>query len=171
MINARRKGATFERTIANALKTWPGLEDARRGKPQTAGAIEPDVWAPWPLWCECKHGEHFTVPNALAQASRDIAKSKTQAAPLVIARQTGGDIFFAIHLSDAIRFLGAEVAENVLHDASGAPIGPLTPTKTWRVFMKALRATKAEHVGWVEETGHLFGWLPTLERLWRTKNA
>lgn len=169
MINVRRKGKVFERTVANMLKEWPGLEKARRGKPQTAGAIEPDVWAPWPFWVECKHGMGFSACAALAQAERDIVRAdeRMMTHPLLIARQTGGDMFFAVGAEAAKAVLQVEIIEGVLHDAKGYPVARLAPTKNWRTFLPSLRKTRIDGVGLVEESGHLFGWIGTLERLWR----
>jgi hypothetical protein len=169
MVNARRKGQTFERTIANRLKSWPGLEDARRGKTQSAGAIEPDVWAPWPFWCECKHGMSFSAVSAFAQAERDAQRAKSGNAPLVVARQTRGDVFFVVRRTDAERHLGVEIAEGVLHDAAGAVVSRIAQTKSWRTLLPALRALPVGGVGEIIEGGYLFGWFDTLERLWRSK--
>jgi hypothetical protein len=83
--HSRRKGATYEREIANALKhLYP---NARRGIGQSRNAGEvPDVdGTPW--WIEAKHHKHVNIRKAYAQAVEASAPGRRNV--LVISRDTG----------------------------------------------------------------------------------
>ena len=77
--HARRKGAQFERELANSLRDWleskgydPG-EDLKRGIGQARQSHEvPDVAGFYPLWIEAKKHRTCTPKVAYQQAETDL---------------------------------------------------------------------------------------------------
>jgi hypothetical protein len=178
VINSRNKGKVFERLVANLLKTWPGLGDARRGLTQSGGAIEPDVTAlAWPFWTELKSRRRVDVRAALAQAQRDTLASQGAARPtLMIGRDTGGDIFFAVPWTYAARKLFAGAlgfyacqpgwgsAGDVRNHAQEI-VCTLTRGTGWRNFREELAPLTGCQMLVVEDEVAI-GWVETLEHLW-----
>lgn len=81
---SRRKGANFERLIANMLK--PYFPTAKRGIGQTRNAAEvSDVEVPG-FWIECKRGKKVNIRKAFEQA-HSVAKPEVQDSILVIAQE------------------------------------------------------------------------------------
>lgn len=83
----RRKGAAFERRIARDLQAL-GL-DARRGRQDFDGSIEPDVvvdldTVPITPWIECKCGAHPPLWPAIDQA---LEAAGDGCSPLVVAHR------------------------------------------------------------------------------------
>lgn len=172
MVDSRNKGKTFERLVANMLKSKFDLADARRGLTQSGGALEPDVTSEsWPFWTECKAHSQVNVQAALRQAERDVGRRGLENPPpvLVIARETGGDIFFAFRWAQRREWgsiLGHEFADEVtLADGN---VLSLTRHKSWRTFRKALGAATKGHLVLVEDDA-VIGWIEELEQLWRAR--
>jgi len=109
----RTKGHNFERTIANDFREI-GI-DARRGRQDFSGAIEPDVvlsgretLLPMKLWIECKCGKNPPLWPALDQA---IKAAGAEYSPLVIAHRDRGPTIAIIEWSELLAmFLGATIA-------------------------------------------------------------
>jgi len=88
--NSRRKGATFERTVAQILRqVYP---DAKRGFQFRAGTDAPDVISCGGWWVECKHGART---NAVAAHAQAVAASDGRT-PLVITRDNRGPILVTV---------------------------------------------------------------------------
>lgn len=96
---SRRKGATFERLIANHFqKYWP---DAKRGLLQTRAANEVSDVENTPFWCEAKHKITVSVPAALRQAF----EATDGRMVIVVWRKNQGSIRVSIPLDDLHRIL------------------------------------------------------------------
>lgn len=102
-LRSRRKGASFERKIANTLKALWG--NARRlGHAQSGnGRVEegcPDVEGT-PFFVECKHGKKPNIPGAYKQA----VEATDGRPPLVITRRDGEDILVTMKLEDWLEWI------------------------------------------------------------------
>lgn len=88
----RQKGATYEREVANRLKTI--FPEAKRGIGQARSASEvPDVDGT-PFWVECKRGRMPNVRAAIRQA-----EAATDGRPyLVVVRDDHGESFVTMKL-------------------------------------------------------------------------
>lgn len=80
---ARRKGAQFERKLANDLRAWleregyESSEDLKRGIGQARQSHEvPDVAGFYPLWIEAKKHRVCTPKAALLQAELDLIEHR-----------------------------------------------------------------------------------------------
>lgn len=103
-MNSRRKGADFEREIAERLRVlWP---DARRGLGQArSGADAPDVdGAPW--WVQCKHGARPNIPAAMRQAARDATAAHDERPPVAITRANRGPVLVSMRLEEWLDVMG-----------------------------------------------------------------
>ena len=195
-INQRAKGRKFEQHVARTLRQWPDLGDMRRGLTQSRGAIEPDVIADgWPFWTECKHCRFVDVQAALRQATDDLLATVERrllgeaigdqnslaargwAGPLVIGRDSGGDVFFAARfLTLAPNAFGPNEAR-VLPRRARAVIGKsvfsLINIDGWRNFREALSSIHEHDRRLVVVRNGappvVVGWLEALERLWRER--
>lgn len=106
----RRKGATFEREIANAFREV--FPDARRGIGQSRSAGEvPDVDGT-PFWIECKRGKSCSVHAAMAQAvnaEQEHRAGKGQHAsrrtPVAVMRRDGEDALVVMSLEDFLQLV------------------------------------------------------------------
>ena len=194
MINSRAKGISFEQRIARSLRAWPGLDDMRRGLTQSRGAIEPDIIADnWPFWTELKHKRCVDVPGALGQATNDLLATverrllgeaigenplayRSWAGPMVIARDNGGDVFFAArHFTLTSNSFGPSLSRLPLSRGGRCVIGKsvftLISVEGWRNFRTALCSFHDHHKRLVVVRSNgappvLVGWLEALERLW-----
>jgi len=93
MIATRKKGATYERTVAHRLaEVWPG---AKRGFQFRGGDEAPDVTGT-PYYIECKHRQRVYVAQAMEQA---VAASDGRP-PVVIWRQNHGADLVTMRLDD-----------------------------------------------------------------------
>ena len=94
MIATRKKGTTYERTVAHRLaEVWP---DAKRGLQFPGhGDGVPDVDGT-PFFVECKHRARVYVARAMEQA---VAASAGRP-PVVIWRQNHGDDLVTMRLTD-----------------------------------------------------------------------
>lgn len=171
MVHSRNKGNAFERTVAKMLRESFGVPGARRGLTQTGGALEPDVYADdWPFWTECKAHLQVNVQAALRQAERDVTRRDLPNPPpiLVIARETGGDVFFALKLSESEKWAPTFSVEVKPTEIVLSPLNVmgLTPHSSWRTFRKALANT---HAGNLLAVGGdtVVGWIEELETLWK----
>lgn len=102
---ARLKGANFERLIANQLAELTGL-DFKRGLGQTrnGGEEHSDVYCEGiPLHIECKHQHKTNIKAAMKQATEDSQKSGH--IPVVISRDTGGEILVTMKMKDWTEWL------------------------------------------------------------------
>lgn|GEM_PF-6024618 len=174
MVDSRNKGKVFERLIANRLRDVFNIPGARRGLTQSGGALEPDVTADdgaWPFWTECKAMKQVNVQAALRQADRDAGRKQIRSPVLVIGRETGGDIFFALRWSE--REAWAEIFGCVITPGlictPGLNVLGLTPHKSWRTFRKALAETHGGNVLLVEEDA-IVGWIEELQTLWLSRS-
>ena len=91
---SRRKGATFERGVAIALRSvWPA---ARRGIGQArSGGEVPDVDLT-PYWVEAKHRRTVCIRSAYEQA---VAASDGRP-PMTITRENRGPVLVTLGLAD-----------------------------------------------------------------------
>lgn len=107
-MNSRRKGATFERMIANKIASCTAL-DVHRGLGQArSGKVAPDVDLPG-YWIECKHRNTVDPDGALDQARRDAVG--TTRIPVAIWRATGArGIYVTTYVSSAFDFAGLTLA-------------------------------------------------------------
>ena len=155
----RRKGATFERKIANELREALGLarEDVRRGVGQSrgGGAEVPDVELPagLPVHLECKHSNSVSPAAALRQAHRDAALRGGNLLPVAIIKRDREPIrVFAV----------PQVAHNLCEGLVEGRILPLvgSPAElpiskatlfemSWPGFVVALQGGLKAHRVWV----------------------
>ena len=93
MIATRRKGATFERTVAERLRElWP---EAKRGFQFRGGDEAPDVQGT-PFFVECKHRARVYVAKAMAEAVAD----SDGRPPVVIWKENHGVELVTMRLDD-----------------------------------------------------------------------
>lgn len=84
-INSRRKGAQWERDVANMLRPiWP---DAERGIGQTRQGSEVADVDGCPYRIECKVGKQPNIWKVMVQARTDAAKAKDTRPVLVVAKK------------------------------------------------------------------------------------
>jgi len=162
MTDSRRKGKVFERTVANLLRKWDGVTDSRRGLTQSRGAIEADVVIPdLRLWLECKHRRRVNVTAALKQAERDRAETGSDAlASMVIGRDTGGDIFFAVSPQGLATWRTFFLIP--------APSVRVSSERRWRLDLAPVKTGDALVVT-DASTPYVVGWIDTLETLWASR--
>ena len=101
MKNSRRKGAVYEREIAQYLREH-GYTEARRGQQFRGGADSPDVMGLKGFHIEAKRTERFDLYGALEQSKRDAAESET---PIVVHRKNGKPSVVIITLDDFMRLI------------------------------------------------------------------
>lgn len=88
--NNRKRGAAWERRVAEIFRDALGLDSVKRGLGQARSAGEvPDVRGVPDLWPECKHGRQVNLRAALAQAIAAVEESGTKALPVAIAKDRG----------------------------------------------------------------------------------
>ena len=93
MIATRRKGTTYERTVAHRLaEVWPG---AKRGFQFRGGDEAPDVIGT-PYHIEAKHRRNVSIQAAMQQA---IADSNGRV-PVVVSRDNHGEDLVTMRLND-----------------------------------------------------------------------
>jgi hypothetical protein len=99
----RRKGASYEREVANRLRAQ--YPEARRGLSQPRNGSEvPDVeGCPW--WVEAKHRQRVNVRAALEQAEADRAQAGSELPPLAVCRDNGRRDLVALYLDDFLALL------------------------------------------------------------------
>ncbi len=112
----RRKGARFEREVANAFAIL--FPEAKRGIGQARDSGEVADVSGTPFWPECKRGAGSTVDAALAQA---LASKKVGSGPaLAIVRRNGKRATASMYLEDFLFLLAghafAQQSPEVLAD-------------------------------------------------------
>ena len=91
---SRRKGATFERLVANEVKkVWA---TGRRGIGQARSAGEVADVEGTPFWLELKHRKQVNIRAAMRQA----VEQSDGRPPVVVSRSNGEDILVTMKLSD-----------------------------------------------------------------------
>ncbi len=115
---ARAKGASFERHVANVLKTiWPG---ARRGLGQARQGREvPDVDGT-PFWVELKHKKARPQIQAAWQQALDDSTADAAARsaglpgrrPIAITRQNNGPILVTMAIEDWVALFEVDGGSN-----------------------------------------------------------
>jgi len=102
---SRTKGASFERTVAEAFRV-AGFADARRGLSQTRnGAEVPDVQGVDGLWLECKHRIRVNVREALEQAEVSARLSGDPWIPVAVTKENRTRVAATLWFSDFLAFL------------------------------------------------------------------
>lgn len=96
----RRKGAAYERWVANAFRAILG-PDVKRGLQPRGGDEVPDVDAGL-FWVECKHGKLPNVRKALAQAVSDCPRGRI---PMAVIRDNRSDDFCVLRFGDFLDIL------------------------------------------------------------------
>lgn len=96
MKNSRRKGAVYEREIAQYLREH-GYTEARRGQQYRGGADSPDVMGLKGFHIEAKRTERFDLYGSLAQSKRDAAEGEI---PIVVHRKNGEESVVVLTLDD-----------------------------------------------------------------------
>lgn len=104
---SRRKGAVFERQMANVFAIL--FPDAKRGIGQSRwGGEVPDVDGT-PFWPECKRGNSTTAAAALKQATEAKAKSTGRGPALAVVRRDRERIIASMYLEDFLILLAGHV--------------------------------------------------------------
>lgn len=104
----RRKGATFEREVANDLTTELGWVIKRRlGQARDSGH---DLTQVGPFVIECKRYARIAVYEWLEQAAR--ACSQVGDVPTVIARADGKDAIAIVYLKDFVPLMRGELGDS-----------------------------------------------------------
>jgi hypothetical protein len=98
---SRRKGAAYERELANMFRAVMPGADIRRGIQYRSGEEAPDVDCPV-FWIEAKRGKQPNVRAALRQA-RDCAPQGR--VPLAVIRDDREEAFVALSLEDFLDFV------------------------------------------------------------------
>ena len=106
---ARRKGANFERWLANSLSEMTGLK-AQRGLAQTrgGGAEVSDVSIDY-IHVEAKNHIRSNIKAALRQAINDCEESGK--IPVAITKDDRKPVLCTMLLDDWIKFFNAYIAE------------------------------------------------------------
>ena len=133
MPNARVKGATFERLIANKIAARTAL-DVHRGLGQArSGKVVPDVDLPG-YWIECKHRNIVDPAAALEQARRDA--HGTSRIPVAIWRSTGARGIYVTAYVAALDVAGVTLGDAIVTvpfepwlDAIAARFNPRIPSQ------------------------------------------
>lgn len=98
-VNSRRKGADFERWIANDLKAH-GFVNSRRGQQFSAANGDPDVVG-IPGWhLECKAVEALNIRKAMKQSERDAREGEI---PCVIHKKNWQGILVTMRYEDWLK--------------------------------------------------------------------
>ena len=105
----RRKGAAWERAVANALKVV--YAKAKRGFVQSRDAREDCDVIGTPWWVECKKGKRVNVLAALRQSIKD----SDGRPPLVVVGQDREVPFVAMTLEDFLKLAEFGVSPVVRH--------------------------------------------------------
>lgn len=99
-MNSRRKGANFERELANMLSAVFPDANVRRGIQYRSGSEAADVEHPY-FWVEAKRGRQPRIRAALSQASEATDGRK----PLVVIRDDRRSPFVVMWLDDLLPIL------------------------------------------------------------------
>jgi len=97
-LNARQKGARFERQVAEYLR-HKGFE-ARRGQQFSGSPDSPDVVSDFPLHIEAKAVEKLNLDKAFEQAVSECGDRP----PCVIHKKNRKEILITLRLDDFIPF-------------------------------------------------------------------
>lgn len=104
---SRRKGAAFEREVANALSSvWPAAE---RGLGQARDAKGLADVEGTPFHVQCKHGARPNIIAALTQADVDRSAPGDGRPALVVTRRDRGETLVTMRLVDWLTWVKAEV--------------------------------------------------------------
>ena len=94
-INSRRKGATFERTLASKLREHG--YDCRRGQQYSGANGDADVVGLPGLHIEAKAVERLNLYDAMAQSKRD---ARPEEIPVVMHKKNNCKILVSMELDD-----------------------------------------------------------------------
>ena len=100
---SRNKGASFERLIANHMKTV--FPSARRGVGQYQSAGNGADVEGTDYWIECKHGKQPNIRAAYEQARAARKENKDDRPILVVTRKDRSPIMATVEIQDFIRLL------------------------------------------------------------------
>lgn len=115
---SRRKGASFERLVANRLKQIWGPAKRGIGQARSAGEVA-DVEGT-PYWLELKHRKLVNIRAAMRQA----VEQTDGRAPVVVSRSNGEDVLVTMRLDDWLEVQSlAEQARKVMRTVK-AIVGP-----------------------------------------------
>jgi predicted RecB family endonuclease len=110
--NNRRKGHTFERTVAAMLRTL-GLEARRTIQSRGGGKEGADVAIEGPYFIECKTGRAPNIWAAMKQAQRDC--EDTGRVPVVLAHREAdlpgqrAEEVMVLPMSEGLRLLALDI--------------------------------------------------------------
>jgi hypothetical protein len=111
-VNSRRKGAVFERKVADLLKERG--YDARRGQQYCGTSGDADVVGLPGVHIECKAVEHLNIQDALDQSKRDARDGEI---PVVVHKKIREEIKVTMRWDDFMamyeRSENAENSDNV----------------------------------------------------------
>lgn len=97
----RRKGAAYEREVAQALSAWSGL-DIRRHLGQARDGGEDIVFGPFTV--ECKRRKTLKTLRAWYEQVRHAAKRRV-GIPLLVMREDAGESMVVLSLTDFLTLL------------------------------------------------------------------
>lgn len=97
----RRKGAAYERWVANMFRNVLPEHDVKRGLQSRGGSEVPDVDAGM-FWVECKHGRLPNVRKALAQSVADCPKGRI---PMAVIRDNRSVDFCVLRFADFLELV------------------------------------------------------------------
>lgn len=96
MVNSRRKGADFERKLANIFKKY-GYADSRRGQQYCGISGDADVVGLPHIHVEAKAVEKLNLYDAMSQSKRD---AKRDEIPVVVHKKNRQNILVTMELPD-----------------------------------------------------------------------
>ena len=108
-INSRRKGAEFERRLAEILRGY-GYSDSRRGQQYSGINGDADVVGLPHIHIEAKAVEKLNIYDAMEQSKRD---ARTLELPVVIHKKNRKNILVTMELNDFILLYKAFEKEGV----------------------------------------------------------
>lgn len=107
---SKRKGAQYERTVADIWKEY--FPKARRGIDQFSGnGSVADIENVPALHQECKHRENISPYKALEQAQNDVKKSKSNRIPCAVIRKNRKQDIILFNLNDFVKHFGKYLIE------------------------------------------------------------
>lgn len=113
----RVKGHSFERWVANALRSYFPWVEAKRGwQSRGGGKEEPDVVWLEEFHIECKRGKKTNIKAAMAQAEEDMKHPAVF--PVAITRDDRGKAYVTMEFSHWAQVITPYVREEAADEAA-----------------------------------------------------
>lgn len=101
--HSRRKGAAYERELAQRFREAMPSADIKRGLQYRSGEETPDVDCPV-FWIEAKRGAQPNVRAALRQATEAAPQGRV---PVAVIRDDRAEAFVALSLDDFLEMVAS----------------------------------------------------------------